>query len=266
MVKGIRFTLVAALLGSAAAAHAGFLVVNNDEWTLSGTGFANSPSAGTFIRNVTNLFTGDQGGKFLAYSNNFGLTGSELKAAVEGGHTGNTWTVSTAQPFTLAYLQQFQGVFLGGMAVDQQVVIDYLQGGGNVYIMAGAGLPTGGGSAAEAAAWNTILDKTGLAYETTYNGIGGNVAPVGPHALLAGVSSLFFSNGNSVKDLNPADSTGEILYSLNGQGMLALGRYGALPPSSIYSPIQQVPEPATLALAGLGGWLATRRRRTAGLA
>ena len=55
MVKGIRFTLVAALLGSAAAAHAGFLVVNNDEWTLSGTGFANSPSAGTFIRNVTNF-------------------------------------------------------------------------------------------------------------------------------------------------------------------------------------------------------------------
>ena len=57
-------------------------MVNNDEWTLSNTGFSISPSAGTFINNITNLFTGDQPGSFLAYSNNFGLTESSLANAV----------------------------------------------------------------------------------------------------------------------------------------------------------------------------------------
>jgi PEP-CTERM motif len=261
-------TLQGLLLGSLACAgapsQAGYLVINNDEWTFSSTGFSQSPSAGTFINNITNLFTGDQPGNFLAYSNNFGLTGSGLAAAVTGA--GHTWTVSMAAPFTLATLQNYDAVFLGGNFLDQSVIVSYLLGGGNVYIMAGTG--TMNGSAAEASAWNQVLASAGLAYETTFNGIGGNVPPVGPHPLLAGISTLYFNNGNTVDDLDPLNDNGEILFALNGQGMLALGQFGELPPPSVFSPPRievdiPVPAPATLALIGIGlaGLGALRRRK-----
>ena len=58
--------LAALLFGAVPLAQAGYLVVNNDEWTFSNAGFANSPDASVFINNVTNLFTGDQPGNFLA--------------------------------------------------------------------------------------------------------------------------------------------------------------------------------------------------------
>lgn len=244
MIRYFKAGLLGTMLCVASAANAGYLVVNNDEWTLSNTGFAQSPSAGTFINNITNLFTGDQPGNFLAYSTNFGLTQSSLAAAVTGA--GHTWTVTTAPAFTLATLQNYDAVFLAGTYVNQQVVIDYLLGGGNVYIAAGTG---NGGAAAEANAWNQVLATAGLSFQGSYNGIGGNVAPVGPHPLLAGVSTLYFNNGNTVLDLAPLNDNGQILFSLNGQGMLALGQYGALPPPSQYSP---VPEPTSLIILGLG--------------
>lgn len=255
---------VAAFAGlfGAAPARAGYLVINNDEWTFSDAGFTQSPSASVFINNITNLFTGDQPGNFLAYSSNFGLTQSSLANAVTGA--GHSWTVSTAGPFTAAALGAYDAVFFAGTVgasyPDQQVILDYLQGGGNVYIGAGTG---NNGAVAEAAGWNLVLAAAGLAFEGTYNGITGNAVPVGPHPLLAGVSSLYFANGNTVLDLAPADDSGQILFSLNGRGMLALGQFGELPPPSEFSPTT-VPEPASLAVAGLGLaglGLARRRRR-----
>ena len=125
---------------------------------MSSTGYANNPvSTDVFINNITNLFTGDQPGDFLAYSSNFGLTGSDLQNSITGA--GHSWTVSTAVPFNLTTLQAYDAVFLGGNYVNQQVVIDYLQGGGNVYIMGGTGA---GGAATEANAWNQVLATAGL--------------------------------------------------------------------------------------------------------
>ncbi len=251
MIRYFKAALFGAMLCVTSAANAGYLVVNNDEWTLTNFGFGQSPSAGTFINNITNLFTGDQPGSFLAYSTNFGLTGSSLANAVIGA--GHTWTVTTAPAFNLANIQGYDAVFLsgsiGGSYVNQQVVIDYLLGGGNVYIAAGTG---NGGAVAEANAWNQVLATAGLSFQGSYNGIGGNVAPVGPHPLLAGVSTLYFNNGNTVLDLAPLDDDGQILFALNGQGMLALGQYGALPPPSEFSPPGVVPEPAALIILGLG--------------
>mgnify|MGYP003671968886 CR=1 FL=1 len=250
------------MLGPTAPAQAGYVVVNNDEWTFSNAGFAQSPSASVFINNITNLFTGDQPGNFLAYSQNFGLTQSALANAVTGA--GHSWTVSVAGSFTAAALSAYDAVFfagpVGGSYLDQQVIVDYVQAGGNAYIGAGTGAL---GAVAEAAGWNQVLAQAGLQFEGSYNGIGGNVAPIGPHPLLAGVTSLFFDNGNSVFDLAPADDSGEILFSLNGEGMLALGRFGVLPPPSEFSPPSVVSAPASMALLGLGAAAlgALRRRR-----
>jgi len=230
-------------------ATAGYLIVNNDEWTLSNTGFTNSPTTDVFINNITNLFTGDQPGDFLAYSANFGLGQSDLANAMTAA--GHDWTVSTADPFNLTTLSAYDGVFLGGHVgggyLPTQPVIDYLQGGGNVYIMAGTG---NGGSAAEAAAWNPILATAGLQYQGSYNGVSSSVAPDDPsHPLLAGVSDLYFYFGNSVLDLDTTGTNGEILFTSGGQGMLALGSFGTLPPPSQYSPI---PEPSTALLLMTG--------------
>ena len=126
--------LAAALFAAAPAADAGYLVVNNDEWTFSNQGFSQSPDASVFINKITNLFTGDQPGNFLAYSQNFGLNQSSLAAAVTGA--GHSWTVSTAGPFNAAALGAYDAVFfagtVGSLYPDQQVIIDYLQAGGNV--------------------------------------------------------------------------------------------------------------------------------------
>jgi len=262
---GLQALLLSAVLALstfvyAGPAHAGYLVVNNDEWTFSNTGFAQSPDAGVFINNITNLFTGDQPGNFLAYSQNFGLTQSSLAGAVTGA--GHSWTVLTAAPFNAATLNSYDAVFLagtvGGVYPNQQTIIDYVQGGGNVYIGAGTG---NGGAVAEAAAWNQVLATAGLEFEGAYNFQAGNIAPNGPHPLLAGVSSLYFNHGNSVVDLAPADDSGEILFETNGHGMLALGSFGTLPPPSEFSP---VPEPGMFAVMGLGliGLGFARRRRS----
>jgi hypothetical protein len=256
--------LIMSLVVSNGPVQAGYLVVNNDEWTFSNTGFNQSPDAGVFINNITNLFTGDQPGNFLAYSQNFGLNQSSLSNAVTGA--GHNWTVSTAIPFTAASLGNYDAVFfagtVGGVYPNQQTIIDYVQGGGNVYIGAGTG---NGGSAVEAAAWNQVLATAGLEFEGLYNGITANVVPVGPHPLLAGVSSLYFAHGNSVVDLGTAGTTGEILFEHNGNGMLALGSFGELPPPSEFSP---VPEPRTLAVLGVGliclGFARRRRNHSRG--
>jgi hypothetical protein len=89
----------------------GKIVVNNDEWTLSNTGFSNAPDAGTFVNNTTSWFTGGGTGKFHAYSNNFGFTQSSLASTM--ANAGNTWTTGTNITFDLPTLLQYDGIFVG---------------------------------------------------------------------------------------------------------------------------------------------------------
>ena len=69
-------------------------------------------------------------------------------------------------------------------AIDQNVLVSYVNGGGNVYINGVTGV---GGSASEAAAWNTFLNAFGLDFASTYNGIAGVIATGEGHPVLAGV-------------------------------------------------------------------------------
>ncbi len=201
--------------------ESGKIIVANDEWTLSDLGFSNAPDdARLFVRNIANYFTGGQAGSFLGYSNNFSFTGTRLAEALTSA--GHQWTVNTNLPFTLETLQQYDGVFVGGFPADNQVLIDYVRDGGNVYLLAGAGTtgtfiqPT-----TEANAWKTFLNTFGFSLANQYNGITGNI-PIdpSPHPIFAEVDLLFQQNGQTIIDLTPYDNQGILIArSTNGQGL-----------------------------------------------
>jgi RHS repeat-associated protein len=202
----------------------GKILVNHDEWTFTSAGFQNALDTDRFLRNVTRWFAGGRPGRFLAYSSNFSYTNPEIAAAMAAA--GHSWTVSTTLPFTVATLNQYDGVFLAlGPTVNNQVLIDYVRQGGNVYLGAGTGAL---GPAGEAAAWNTFLGAFGFRYDgTNYNGVGGVLPVASAHALLTGVESLYYNNGNTVIELNPADPRTSIIEVLvrNGQPLGLIGIY-----------------------------------------
>ncbi len=235
-------------LSSAFPAQAGKIVVTNDEWTLSNSGFFAPNDPGLFAQNVADWFTGGGTGNFLAYSTNFGLTGSSLAAAMTGA--GHTWTVSTGYSQSLATLQGYDAVFLAGNAFDNSVLIDYVNGGGNVFLEGGTGI---GGAAAEAAQWKAFLNAFGLEYGNSYNGVQGDIFISNSHPIFAGVDHLYQNNGNDALDISASDPRAQVLVTLNGHGLYA-----------VYESVS-VPEPGTLLLLGgaLIGLFGLRRKISA---
>lgn len=247
---GSMLAAAIALVGAAAPALAGRIVVNHDEWTWSDTGFsqAGGSNASNFAQNVVKFLDtdGTPGGNVLIYSNNFGF-GASFSAALSGA--GYTPTFDTAAPFTLANLLTYDAVYLGGGAFgkDDAVLANYVNAGGGVFIMAGTG---DGGSASEAARWNGFLGGYGLAFAgNNYNGIGGTLAVTGVHPIFSGVSDLYYDNGNTVSALGNPDSM-----IVQTPGLIG-----------VYDNVGAVPEPETYALmlAGLGalGFVARRRSK-----
>jgi hypothetical protein len=200
---------------------AGRIVVANDDWVLSNTGFAAPNDPSTFATNVAAWFTGGRPGKFHAYSDHFGLTGGSLAAAMTAG--GHTWTTGTASfNFDLATLRQYDGIFLLVAPADNQVLIDYVEAGGNVYLAY-----SGDGSRLDEQ-YNPFVNHFGLGLGTINNGIVGNVATNDSHSIFAGVDHLYNVNGSDIVDLAPDDPRQGILVSQNGHGLYAVydGRTG----------------------------------------
>lgn len=220
----------------------GLLLVNHDEWTLSNSGFSIAPagSAAAFAENVGELFAAGGSGNFLAYSANFGLTGSSIATTMTGA--GHTWTVSTAVPFTAADLAAYDAVFVGGHVSgaypDNTVLVDYINAGGNVYVMGGTG---NGGAAAEAAGWNALLNTFGLSFASTYNGISGVLAPTSGHPLFDGVAGLYYDHGNSVSDLDLLDPSGGVLESSGDQGLFGLATADGCEAEPEEPPVEEPP-------------------------
>jgi hypothetical protein len=199
----------------------GKIVAATDEWTLSDFGFAFAPSTVTFVRNLAAYFTGGRPGHFLAFSTNFGLLQPALAAAMtEAGHS---WTVDTGGgELTLAQLQQYDAVFLAGTPVDNEVLIAYVNSGGNVYLAGGTG--AGGSAAAEAAQWATFLNAFGLGFSADgYNGLG-DVTPItSSHPIFQNVSGLYPVGGSSVVRLDASDGQTILVQAVDGTGL-----YGVL--------------------------------------
>lgn len=207
------------------AAEAGTVVVSNDEWELSNTGFSNASNTGQFVANLVSEF----GPKIHAYSNNFGFTETSLATAMSTA--GATYTTGTGISFNLPTLSSYDAIFLGGnylTAAQITTLEQYVANGGNVYLAGGTGP---GGAAAEAAAWNPFLTTLGLSFASTYNGIGGNIAVSGD-PIFAGVSALYQNNGQTISGTGVVCCTAQ-------NGLYAVVRTET-PPT--------VPEPSTLLL------------------
>lgn len=211
----------------------GKIIVAHDEWVLSDAGFNLAfNGAAQFAQNVANFFTGDQPGSFLVYSDNFSLVGSQLAAVMQDA--GHTWTVSTAVPFTLATLQQYDAVFVGAFPADNGVLTDYVNAGGSVYLCAGSGLLGHfGNTAAEAAAWKTFLGNFDLAYESLSNGVSGVIPVESSHPLFAGVGSLYQDLGLDIQSLG---GRGMIVEMLGRHELFAIYDGQAVPPSNVVPP------------------------------
>ena len=211
------YTLILAFAMSVASlnsTYAGKIVVSNDEWWHSDTGFGRLPDdACQFAKNIAAFFTGGASGTFHAYSTNFSLTGSALPACL--AEDGHTYSTGLGIPFDEQTLSSFDALFFAGNLLDAtqtQTLIDYVKDGGNVYIAGG----TSSNAPPVAAAWNLFLNEFGVSFVGTLNGLLGNIdVSSGSHPIFNSVQGLYHDQGSPI--------TGEgIVLTLNEQGAFAV--------------------------------------------
>ena len=232
------FQFLLCALATTASAFAGKIIVDNDEWTLSNSGFASAgyANATAYAQNAAQFLTGGPAGgttKIWIDSSNFGLNGSDLRTAL-GAYNLTDAGFST---FTLFNLQSYQAVFLSGdnlTAGEESALVNYVRGGGSVYVAAGTGVISGG-AAGEAAQWNAFLNPFSLDLATSYNGINGALAITGASPIFAGVSQLYYIHGNPVR----ATGLGAQIITSDPSGAGLIGTYSA----------STAPEPSTILLA-----------------
>lgn len=183
--------------------YPGKLVVNSDEWTLSNTGFGNASDTENFARNLGEWFKRGEVGKFLVYSNNFGLVQSRLEEVMIA--EGHSWKIDATTYPSFEYLAQFDAVFVSDLLIDLSVLTAYLRNGGSVYLC--------GGYEDVDAIWNLFLSQFNIkmgeinpvvgVYESNY-----------AHPLMEGVDGLYYFNGNTLlSTIDANESVPEVIHS-----------------------------------------------------
>lgn len=204
---------VATVTIAATTAADGRIVINHDEWTLSSSGFGSPNDPALFAQNVVAWLVGGGQADVLIYSSNFGLTGTQFTQALQAA--GHVVTTSTAD-LTLPAAQAYDAIFICASTVNANVLIDYVGGGGGVYICAGTSVNF------ESTQYNPFLSAYGLSFQSSLNGLNGNQAIGSSHPIFAGVDSLFHNNGNFVLDLDAGDPRNEVLVSVAAGGLYAV--------------------------------------------
>ena len=239
----VWLSFMLALIAAAPSVRAESIFVSNDEW-MFGNCCLSSDSDTQFATNIASWLTGGSG-KILILSNNFGLAGGDLSALLTTD--GYTVTTTTTTP---ADLSPYSAVFVGGMAVNNTALTNYVNSGGNVFVEAG----TDGSASTDAGWWNTFLGNFGLALDAvSYNGISGNInvsafssqGPDGP-ALFTGVNTVFIDNGNNVLSTGTNPSV-QIFSDRAGNGL-----YGAVKVAAVPEPSSLLTLGAALLALGLG--------------
>jgi hypothetical protein len=207
---------------SADAKWPGKIFVSTDEWVMGDVVFTNESAQ--FALNLASWFTGGRAGNFLVYSSNWGLTGTQLAETLRGA--GHTWTVTTSVDFSLATLRQYDAVFLAGEAADNDVLIDFVRGGGNVYLAAGTGV---GRAALESERWNRFLNTFGLTLAPEYYPLNRFVAIDSSSPVFKNVHSLWVHKGNPVSTIDPSSQDTQTLAVADGVGIFAAYETSSIP-------------------------------------
>lgn len=192
----------------------GVVVAVGDEWAVSDSAFNADPTAMVqFAENIATMMTGGGTGNFIAYSNNGVAYGNRIAAAMT--NAGHAWTETTSFTINQANLAAFDGIFLaGGLgsgAANVAELVDYVEAGGSVFVMAGTG--DFGNAASEAAAWNPLLGEFGLQFGDTWFNNGFQFASVTPnsHPLFDGLNQVYWAFGQTANEITPADPLTEQL-------------------------------------------------------
>jgi hypothetical protein len=197
----------------------GKIFVAHDEWAISDYGYVRTPeSARRLTLNLAAWFTGGRLGRFMSFSNFYGLIGQQIAATLTAA--GHSWTVEMPRPLTLQTLLQYDAVFVGGDEVDNDLLIDYVRAGGGVFVEGGTGL---GGNVWEASHWNPFLRAFGLALGSHYDldRLPGIYPVASASAIFAGVVELYEQVGNPVLKLDPVDPWVQVLVPYNGHALYA---------------------------------------------
>lgn len=205
----------------------GRIVVSHDVNTLSSQ--YGGPQEQQFAVNVAKFLIGANSGNILAIESNPDDMKRNYSPDVKDALTsaGYNVTYSNTPDYTLTELLAYDAVFVGIIwpppytVIDNFVLTDYVNHGGNVYIFSGVGSEPD--STREAALLNPFLKNFGIMFDASrYNQIRNrSINITSHHPIFDGVTELRADNGQSIIDLG-TDSRAQIVQFEENQGVYAV--------------------------------------------